>query len=258
VKLSETFNLVPELYDRARPRYPAELYDHLAENAGLRRGARVLEIAPATGIVTVELAERGCEVTAVEMGEGLAEVARRNVASFPNARIDVARFEDWAPPSEPFDLVCCATAFSWLERDVRLAKCAALLRPGGMLAVWDALHVAGGTAQFFIDVQDCYERWDPETPPGLRLQETADIPVNDYGLAASGEFELLAVRDFPLEIPYSRAEYLDVLHTYSGHIALRADLADGLYGCIGNLIDEKYGSRIAKAYAFRLLLARRR
>jgi protein-L-isoaspartate O-methyltransferase len=151
--LRETFDRVAELYDRARPRYPAELYDDLAELTGLGSGARVLEIAPGTGIVTVELARRGYHVTAVEMGLNLAAVARRNLAEYPNAKVEISRFEDWAGPAGAFDLICCATAFSWLEPSLRAAKCASHLKMGGFLAVWDTLHVDGGTSLFFIDMQ---------------------------------------------------------------------------------------------------------
>ena len=54
--------------------------------------SRVLEIAPGTGIATVELARRGFRVTAVEMGEQLAAVARRNVQAFSDATVGVSRF----------------------------------------------------------------------------------------------------------------------------------------------------------------------
>jgi len=258
MSLSHTFNMVPELYDRARPRYPAALYDHLAGVTGFGAGSRVLEIAPATGIATVELARRGYHVTAIEMGEALAAVARRNLAPFPDAEVHVARFEDWQHAGEPFDLICCATAFSWLDADVRLDKCAALLRPGGWLAVWDTLHVEGGTGQFFVDVQECYERWMPGTPPGLRLERAEDIPVDTYGIERAPAFGPPSVTDFPVVLEYTTERYLELLQTYSGHIALDESNAHGLYACIRSLIDARYGGRIEKAYAFRLILARRR
>ena len=40
VLLSRTFDDDAELYDRARPGYPAELYDDLADLAGAVRGSR--------------------------------------------------------------------------------------------------------------------------------------------------------------------------------------------------------------------------
>ena len=82
VGLRATFDEVPELYDRARPTYPDALFDDLGALVGDRPrhgGLRLLEIGPGTGKATVALVARGYEVTAVELGERLAAVARRNV-----------------------------------------------------------------------------------------------------------------------------------------------------------------------------------
>ncbi len=258
MELNETFNTVAELYDRARPRYPGTLYDDLASLTHTGPGARVLEIAPATGIVTVPLAQRGYRVTAVEMGMDLAEVARRNLITYPNATVEVARFEEWELPPEPFDLVCCATAFSWLDPDVRLEKCAGALKPGGHLAIWDTHHVAGGTSQFFVDVQECYERWDPATEPGLRLTPAQDITPKTYGIEDHPVFELLEIRDYVVTLPYTTSTYLDVLRTYSPTIALDEGLRHELLSCIEKLIDGRYGGRIKKTYLFQLVLARKK
>ncbi|MGE0601061.1 MAG: class I SAM-dependent methyltransferase [Dehalococcoidia bacterium] len=258
MQLNETFDRVAELYDRARPRYPEELYDDLARLTGIQPGSRVLEIAPATGIVTVPLARRGYNVTAVELGQNLAAVARRNLEPYPNARVEVSRFEEWPLPASPFDLICCATAFSWLDPSVRLTKCAQALRPGGHLAIWDTHHVAGGTAQFFIEVQECYEHWDPDTESGLRLVAARDITPKTYGIEEHGEFDSLEIRDYVVTLPYSTASYLDVLRTYSPMIALDEPLRRGLLSCIERLIDSSYGGRIEKEYLFQLVLARRK
>ena len=65
VRLRETFNEDAARYDRARPRYPVQMFDDLAA-AGVAPGARVLEIGCGTGQATVPLAERGCRIVAVE------------------------------------------------------------------------------------------------------------------------------------------------------------------------------------------------
>ncbi|HZC29448.1 MAG TPA: class I SAM-dependent methyltransferase, partial [Gaiellaceae bacterium] len=132
--LRATFDEDAERYDRARPGYPAELFDDLAALAGLRPGDRVLEIGPGTGQATVPLARRGYRIVAVELGTGLAAVARRNLAAFPDVEVVNAAFEDWPLPAEPFDAVVAATAFHWIDPDVRLARTAQTLRPGGALA----------------------------------------------------------------------------------------------------------------------------
>src|SRR6187549_3838365 len=84
-RLRVTFDEDAERYDRARPGYPTAVFDDLLALAGLGPGARVLEIGCGTGQATVPLAERGCEVVAVELGAQMAAVARSNLARFPAA-----------------------------------------------------------------------------------------------------------------------------------------------------------------------------
>ncbi len=108
-----TFEQVAELYDRARPGYPAALIDDLA--ARVPPGAWVLEIGPGTGQATLPLAERGLELVGVELGAGLAELARSKLAAFPNVEIVNAAFEEWEPERAEFDAIVSFTAFHWLD-----------------------------------------------------------------------------------------------------------------------------------------------
>lgn len=255
--LRSTFDSAAELYDRARPAYPPELFDDLARLAAIGPGCRVLEIGCGTGQATVPLAQRGCVIVAVEIGPHLAAVARRNLARFPSVRVVTSAFEDWPLPAEPFDLVLSATAFHWIDPAVRVVKAADALRPGGALAVIATHHVAGGTEKFFVDVQACYERWDPATPPGLRLSTAAEIPPGGEEIDRSGRFEPAQLRRYEWELPYSSAAYLDVLLTYSGHRALDPTARENLLDCIAHLIGSRYGGRIAKRYLTELCVAHR-
>jgi SAM-dependent methyltransferase len=251
-----TFDQVAELYDRARPRYPPALFEDLADLTGIGPGSRVLEIGPGTGQATVPLAELGCRVVAVELGPDLAAVARRNLARFPAVEVVTAAFEDWPLPSEPFDLVLAATAFHWIDPAVRVVKAADALRPGGALATVATHHVAGGDASFFAEAQDCYVRWDPETPPeGAPLPAAADIPSSSEELDRSGRFGPATFRRYEWEQRYTTAGYVDVLLTYSGHRALDPEASAGLLDCIARLIDHGYGGRITKRYLTELRIA---
>jgi SAM-dependent methyltransferase len=244
--LRHTFNEAAELYDRARPAYPAQLYRDLAAATG--RG-RLLEIGCGTGKATVPLAERGHRIVAVELGAELAAVARRNLARFERVEVVTANFEEWPLPAEPFDVVFSACAFHWIDPAIRGPKSAAALRPGGVLAVAMNNHIAGGSTQFFADVQACYERFDPSTPPGLRLETADEIPRDDYQL--SGPFGPPTWRRYEWELPYSRSEYRDLLLTYSGHRTRPAAAREGLLRCI----DAHHSGRIVKRYLTELMLA---
>ncbi|MFJ2198540.1 class I SAM-dependent methyltransferase [Streptomyces violaceusniger] len=258
VHLSRSFDEDAELYDRARPGYPPELFDDLTEVAGTGPGCRVLEVGAGTGKATLPLAERGCRITAVELGADMAAVARRNLARFEAVEIVTADFETWPLPEEPFDAVVSATAFHWIDPAVRMAKAADALRPGGALAVVATQHVAGGSEEFFVEVQDCYECFDPATPPGLRLPAAADVDTSDHAdeVARSGRFGPVDFRRYEWDLTYTTAEYLAVLRTYSGHRALSPRAREGLLECIAGLIDRRYGGRVTKRYLTELRVSR--
>ena len=242
VRLRATFDSIADLYDRARPGYPAALFDDLARLAGIGPGCRVLEIGPGTGQLTVPLAERGCEIVAVELGPRLAAVARRNLRNFPKVRMVTGDFETWPLPAEPFDLVIAATAAHWLDPAVATAKTAAALRPGGRIATVETHHIEGGTTAYFVDAQDCYLRHDPATTASFRQPRAADIDAE----GAAGRYEW--------DQAYSTGEYLDLLRTYSSTLGLPARAAADLLSCLGALIDGRYGGRIVKRYLTQLRL----
>jgi SAM-dependent methyltransferase len=258
VRLRETFNEDAERYDRARPRYPVRMFDDLAA-AGVAPGARVLEIGCGTGQATVALAERGYRIVAVELGPDMAAVARRNLAAFDSVEVVTAAFEEWPLPGEPFDVVFSATAFHWVDPAVRVAKSADALRPGGVLATVATHHIAGGTwtEAFFAEIQRLYQRFDPSTPPGLRLQTARDIVEDDRELTSSGRFGPASFHRYEWELPYSTADYLDLLLTYSGHRALPDARQSVLLDAIARLIDGDHGGRVVKRYLTELRIARR-
>ncbi|MEV7090924.1 class I SAM-dependent methyltransferase [Streptomyces sp. NPDC093085] len=263
--LRDTFDEDAELYDRARPRYPAPLVAEVAARAGLGPGRRVLEVGPGTGQLTVALARLGCRVTAVELGASLAAVTARNLRPFPDAEVVNAPFEHWPLPPEPYDLMAVATAFHWLDPAVRLPKAAAALRPGGMLAVITTDHVASETDpaadSFFHDSQEHYRRWDPATPPGLLLRPAERVTTDTAGLFGPGaagaeHFGPVTVGRWTREITYTTDEYIDVLSTYSNHRALQPAARQGLLDALRDLIDTRYGGRVTKTYLHELITTR--
>jgi SAM-dependent methyltransferase len=251
-----TFDEVAELYDRARPGYRPEIFDDLAALAGLGPHSRVLEIGCGTGQATVPLAERGCSIVAVEIGPQMVAVARRNLARFPRVEVVHAAFESWPLPSEPFDLVLSATAFHWIDPGVRVSKSADALRPGGTLATISTHHIQGGTESFFVEVQDCYNRWDRANPHGQALPTADAVPRDAEEIEKSDRFDALQFRRYEWEVSYSTAAYIDVKSTYSDLRKLAPDVRAGLLDCIARLIDARFGGHVVKRYLSELRVAR--
>lgn len=255
--LRAVFDEDPSLYHRARPGYPAALFDDLAELASVGPGARVVEVGPGTGQATAALSARGAHVVAVELGAGLAALLQRGLAG-ALVEVVVSAFEEWPVPSRPFDTLAAFTAWHWLDPAVRTAKAAVLLRPGGALATVTTTHVLGGTETFFAQVQRCYERWDPATPAGVRLAPSDDVPAALDEVDSSDLFLPAVRRRYEQDVAYTTSSYLEVLATYSGHRALPTARREGLLACIGDLLDREYGGAIRKRYLYELRVARRR
>ena len=141
-ELRHTFDAAADTYHDARTRYPGALYDRLREVAGVGRGTTVLELGPATGVATEELAQGGAVITGIELGEQLVAQARRNLAAFADVDIVHGSFDSWEPPAwGSFDVVAAASCWHWMDPETRYQRAHRHLRPGGHPAHWSAGHV---------------------------------------------------------------------------------------------------------------------
>ena len=208
-------------------------------HCGLRAGDRVLEVGSGTGIATTPLLERGLVVTCVELGANLAEIARARLAGYPNVEIITADFETWTS-TERFDAIVSATAWHWIDAAIAYPKAALLLRPRGHLAVWATAHVfpVGGDT-FFREIQDVYEEIGEGLPPDAAWPAADDLPPHDLQDASAGLFVTTAVERFAWEIRYDADAYIDLLNTFSGHIAMEPWQRERLYGEIRRRLDER-------------------
>jgi SAM-dependent methyltransferase len=233
--LRQTFNSAASLYDRARPRYPAELFDALVSHAGLQAGDHVLEVGCATAIATRPLAERGLNVTCVELGEDLAQAAREKLAGFSQVQVVCADFEFWAP-MRTFDLVMAATAWHWIDLTVRYRLAWEALHPGGHLAFWSAVHVFPDHDDgFFEDLQDVYDRIGEGLPPDTPRIKPGQLPDRLEEIEHSGLFSNAVAMQFDWGTVYSPDSYIELLDTFSNHIAMTQAQRDTLYGAVRKL-----------------------
>ncbi|HEX2312582.1 MAG TPA: methyltransferase domain-containing protein, partial [Thermomonospora sp.] len=202
-RLRGVFDEAAAVYQDARPEYPAELYADLLAITGLEPPAHLLEVGCGPGKATLPLARRGFRITAIELGDALAAQARHHLAAFPGVSVVTSSFEDWEPPTGArFGLVYAATAWKWVNPDVRYVKAAALLPQGGHLAVWNAGHAFPvGFDPFFTEIQRVYEElgeadggpWPPPPPEDPAASE----------FASSGRFTVVATRRYEWALRYT-------------------------------------------------------
>jgi SAM-dependent methyltransferase len=239
----ETFGSVAELYDRARPTYPDAVFDDLAELAGLEPGSRVLEIGPGTGKATADLVRRGYTVIGIELSPELAEIGRRNV---PDAEIEVGDFETWEPQEADFDAITAFAAFHWIAPELRFAKPAQLLSPGGALAVIHGPHVMPDDGDhFFFEVQEDYDdvvpHPDNRPPPP---PDQAEGWTEDF--RAAGVFERVEERRHLQPLTYTADGFVALLGTFSDNLALPAEQRDELFRRIHARIAARPGGTVTE------------
>jgi len=220
-RLRTTFDDAAELYEAARPVYPVAVLDELVELAAIPKDGRVLEIGPGTGKATVALADRGFELTGVELGAQLAAIARQRLAAFPKAEIVVGDFEEWEPERAEFDAIVAFTAFHWIAPELRYTKTARLLRPGGALALVSSQHVLAGGAgdDFWLEVQEDYEAVvpHPDNAPPPAPEQVGDWREQ---IEVSGLYADVTIRRHLWTVDYTADEYIAVLGTYSDNLVL--------------------------------------
>jgi SAM-dependent methyltransferase len=166
-QVAEGFGAEAGRYDRARPSYPADLVERIIAASP---GPDVLDVGCGTGISARLFAAAGCRVLGIDPDPRMAELARQR-----GTETEVAKFEDWEPAGRTFDAVVAAQAWHWVDPVAGAAKAAAVLRPGGRLAVfWNAFGPPEDLRAAFAGV---YHRVLPDSPSGGFWARPAAMPT---------------------------------------------------------------------------------
>ncbi len=227
-QVAEGFGADAGRYDRARPTYPVDLVDRIIAASP---GRELLDIGCGTGISARLFQAAGCRVLGVDPDPRMAQLARQG-----GTQTEVAKFEDWDPAGRTFDAVIAAQAWHWVDPVAGVAKAAAVLRPGGRLAVfWNAFDPPKDLREAFAEV---FRRVLPDSPSGgfwagpavdayrAGCARVAAV-IRQAGLFGEPE-EWLS----HWERPYTRDQWLDLVPTTGGFTrhpeAIQQELLDGL------------------------------
>jgi len=129
---SRAFELVADLYERARPGYPQDAIDWIAEELDLRRGRTVLDLGAGTGKLTRALIPTGARVIAVEPGEKMLAQLR---AAVPEAEPLLGAAEAIPLAEATVDAITIGQAFHWFRHEDAVPQLHRVLRPGGAVAL---------------------------------------------------------------------------------------------------------------------------
>jgi SAM-dependent methyltransferase len=210
-----SFDRAAEVYERARPEYPAEAVDWL-----LPPDAKtVLDLGAGTGKLTRALAARGLEVFAVDPSPRMLEQLS---AAIPNATVSVGTAEDIPLPDASVDAIVVGQAWHWVDQDAALPSVARVLRPGGTLGlVWNIRDERVPWVQRLTEVMHPAE--------GEIFMDTGHIDRGPFGEIETESYEWS--REF------TRDELLDLVRSRSYFITAPADEQASILAGVGELLD---------------------
>jgi SAM-dependent methyltransferase len=237
-QVAEGFGADAGRYDRARPTYPADLVDRIIAASP---GREVLDVGCGTGISARLFQAAGCQVLGVDPDPRMAELARQG-----GTEVEVAKFEDWDPGGRTFDAVIAAQSWHWVDRVAGAAKAAAVLRPGGRLAVfWNVFGPPKDLREAFGEV---FRRVDPDSASGgfwdrplIDLYRSGWAKMADV-IRQAGTFGEPEEWLSHWERPYTRDEWLDLVPTGGGFTRRPEAIQQQLLAGLGAAVDAAGGT----------------
>ena len=227
--LEWTFDTVATRYEKLRPKYTDDLYKTLFNYISIDNSSNVVEVGIGGGQATLPILERGCTLTAVEYGENFSKLCEKKFENYKNFSVITEKFENTSFADFQYDLVYSASAFHWIPENIGYPKVYAMLKSGGAFA-----RFANHPNREYSEEQ---------------AVQRAQI-AKKYGFVDIKHAMFYRTRTF------SAKEYVELLGTYSDHIAIKEKIRMEFFSKIEETIN-KYGGSFTIYDTIDLQLARK-
>lgn len=239
---------VAQTYDRVRPKYTQAFLERVIQLAVISPPDRILEIGCGPGTATISLARMGFSVVALEPSLATCNLARQNLAQFPNVQIINSNFEQWQPGEQKFEAIVAATSWHWVAPASKYHKAASLLKDNGSLILFWNTGMQP-TREMFEHLTDLFIRYLP-TFANYKDSETELEELSIFADEAidSGLFSNLRTESQVNEVDYPIDDYLQLLTTYSPCIALAPDRRSELLDNLRARLAQIFGNQMPLSY----------
>lgn len=217
--LGWTFDTVASTYEKLRPGYVDALYQDIFAYRPLDAASIAVEVGVGGGQATKPILDTGCTVTAVEPGANFCALCREKFAAYPKFTAVNAKFEEADFLPESIDLVYSASAFHWVPEEIGYRKAFDILRPGGAFARF-ANHPFKDKSRpgMHEALQEVYAVYMPGSLVPTEYSE--EQAARRAEIAAKYGFVDIQHRLYRRTRDFTAAEYVQLLGTYSDHIAI--------------------------------------
>lgn len=258
--LEWTFDTVASTYEKLRPGYVEELYQVLFDYISINENSNVVEVGSGGGQATAPMLVTGCRLTAVEYGEQFSELLKEKFKEYQNFSVITGKFEDTEFDENVFDLVFSASAFHWVPEKIGYEKVFSMLKSGGVFARFaNHPYRDKGNPALSEEIDNIYDEYYNKFHNRKRevlTEYTEEQAKNRAMIADKYGFTDIRYALFYRERVFSAKEYVELLGTYSDHIAIEESIGTKFFSRIEEAIN-KHGGTITIYDTIDLQLARK-
>lgn len=258
--LEWTFDTVATTYEKIRPGYVEELYQTLFEYISIDENSNVVEVGSGGGQATAPILRTGCKLTAVEYGEQFSKLLKDKFKEYPKFSVITGKFEETEFKENTFDLVFSASAFHWVPEKIGYEKAFSMLKNGGVFARFaNHPYRDKGNPALSREIDDIYDEYYNKYHYKKRelISEYTEKQAKDRALIARKYgFTDIRYSLFHRERVFAAKEYIELLGTYSDHIAIEETIRMKFFSKIEEAIN-KHGGTITIYDTMDLQLARK-
>ena len=258
--LGWTFDTVASTYEKMRPGYVEQVYQTIFDYIPINENSNVLEIGSGGGQATAPMLTTGCKLTAVEPGQQFSKLLKEKFKEFPKFSVITDKFENIQLEENSFDLVFAASAFHWIPEEIGYEKVFNLLKSGGAFARFaNHPYRDKGNIKLAEEIDEIYDEYY------YKFHNKKRTPLTEYTQEEAEERAMIAQKYGFIDIQYSlfhrqrvftAKEYVQLLGTYSDHIAIEENIRKVFFSKIEEAI-EKHGGTITIYDTIDLELARK-
>lgn len=244
--LEWTFDTVAGKYEKLRPGYTDELYKMIFDYIAIDCSSNVVEIGIGGGQATLPILKTGCTITAIEYGESFSKLCEEKFKEYKRFSVITKKFEDVSFSDSKYDLVYSASAFHWVPEEIGYSKVYAILKGGGAFARFanhpyrdkgniilseeiDKLYSKYYNKYYGIDMKSEKEYSEEQAAQRAQIAEKYGFIDIKYAL-------------FYRTRTFSAKEYIELLGTYSDHIAIEETIRTEFFSKIEETINQYGGS----------------
>ena len=244
------FDTIPEAFDRHRTRYCPELFANLLERSGAGPESSVLELGPGTGQATEPLLDAGCDYTGIELGSNFVRVLTEKYGPRTNFHLIHDDFITHDFGEKRYDLIYSAATIQWIPEETAFGKTFALLKPGGMLAMFlTRRDYRTPNPALYERIQQVYDR---DFKPAIRYTHGSFRYEDALRYGYTGWQK----RVFRTTQVYTADEYVAFCGTHSDHLVIPEPLRSRFFAGLRQAVLD-FGNRIEVFDSHVLMTARK-